>query len=118
MKILKEIFKSLIKSRSYLNLLLFVLLSILIFVVGITLFAIAIIGVAFVISLVVTIFIYRITEVNFGNWIISSFPEAIVISIIGIILLAILLFIINKLAETLKKKVFIQIGKFKLGNKK
>jgi hypothetical protein len=114
---MKKIFKSLINLRSYLNFLIVFILSILLFVVGIVAFSIAVSVIAFVSSLALAVFIYKFVDLDIFSFKIDTFGEAIIVNIVGIILLAILLYLVNKLVAAFNKHISFQVGKFKFGKR-
>lgn len=114
---MKNLFKSLITPRSYLNLLIVFLIGIVLFVAGIVAFSIAVFVIAFVTSLALAVFIYRFVDLDIGSFKIDTFGKAIIVNIVGILLLAILLFLVNKLVAGFNKHISLRVGKFKFDKK-
>ncbi|HII71210.1 TPA: hypothetical protein HA265_00465 [Candidatus Woesearchaeota archaeon] len=114
---MNKILNSLITPKSYLNLLILFLTCIVLFVVGIIAFSVAVFVIAFVGSLALAIFIYRFADLDIGSFKIDTFGEAIIVSIVGTFLLAILLYLVNRLAAAVKTHVSLRAGKFRLGKK-
>ena len=61
------------------------------------------------------VFIYDITDLNFGSFVIDTLPEATVVSLIGLVLLLLEIFIANVVVSTLRRFVSARIGHIRFG---
>ena len=61
------------------------------------------------------VFIYDITDLNFGSFVIDTLPEATVVSLIGLVLLLLEIFIANVVVSTLRRFVSVRIGNIRIG---
>lgn len=114
---MKNFLMQLIRPRNYLNILLFFLLGIFFFVFGITFFCVALFSVAFVSLFALAIFLYPFADLDIGSYKIDSFGKALICTIIGLFLLSLLIYLVNKLTEFAKNHLSVKIGKFYFGNK-
>ncbi len=112
-----ELFAALVKPRSYLNLVAVLLFSVLLFVLGMGVFFTVVVGFAFISSPVFAVVLYPFVDLDIGSLKIDVLGEAIVVTIIGLLILSLLLYLINKLIWIFKENVSIRVGRFYFGNK-
>ena len=66
-------------------------------------------------ALLASVFVYRLTSMEFGPIVGDTFPEAVVASLLGAVLLMIELFIANVVVSILRRYVSVRIAGFRFG---
>ena len=66
-------------------------------------------------ALLASVFVYRLTSMEFGPIVVDTFPEAVVASLLGAVLLMIELFIANVVVSILRRYVSVRIAGFRFG---
>jgi len=118
MKGVENIIKALVNPRSYLNLIVIALIFVSLFGVGIATFVVAVVSITIPIAFIITPFIYQLNPMQIGPIVIDTMGKAILTSLIGIVLLALLLYLANIITNLFRRYVFVRIGRFSIGAKK
>ena len=66
-------------------------------------------------ALLASVFVYRLTSMEFGPMVVDTFPEAVAASLLGAVLLMIELFIANVVVSILRSYVWVGIAGFRFG---
>jgi len=66
-------------------------------------------------ALLVSVFVYRLTSMEFGPIVVDTFSEALVVSLLGAVLFMIELFIANVVVSILRRYVSVRIVGFRFG---
>lgn len=107
----------LIRPRAYLNLAAVLIAMFILFPIGIGAFVAAVVAVVVPLALISAPVSYRFNDMSIGPFVIDTFGEAVVTSIIGFILLFGVLYVANAIVAVLGRFVSLQIGRFQVGNK-
>ncbi|MAZ63124.1 MAG: hypothetical protein CL895_02550 [Dehalococcoidia bacterium] len=62
-----------------------------------------------------SVFVSRLTSMEIGLIVVDTFPEAVVASLLGVVLLMIELFIANVVVSILRRYVSVRIAGFRFG---
>ncbi len=62
-----------------------------------------------------SVFVYRLTSMEFGPIVVDIFPEAVLASLLGAVLFMIELFIVNVVVSILQRYVSVRIAGFRFG---
>jgi len=101
--------------RTYINLILVLVGMVLLFPIGIGGFVAAVVAAVVPAALLASAFVYRLTSMEFGPIVVDTFPEAVVASLLGAVLLMIELFIANVVVSILRRYVSVRIAGFRFG---
>jgi hypothetical protein len=85
------------------------------FPIGVGGFVTAIVAAVVPPVLLATVFMYKWTTVAIGPIPIDTFPEALVVSLLGLVLLLIELFVANAIVSILRRHVSVRIARFHFG---
>ena len=66
-------------------------------------------------ALLASVFVYRLTSMEFGPIVVDTFSEAVLASLLGAVLLMIELFIANVVVSILRRYVSVRIAGFRFG---
>lgn len=105
----------LVRPRTYVNLVVVLVGMFVLFPVGIAAFVSAVVASIVPPVMLSTVFIYKLTEVHFGFWTVDTLPEAIGVSLIGLVLVLLELLVANAIVSVLRRFVSVRIGKLRFG---
>lgn len=107
-----------IHPRAYLNLVAVLITMFVLFPMGIGAFVAAVVAVVVPLALISTPVTYRFAkDMSIGPFVIDTFGEALVTSLIGFVLLFEVFYVANGIVALLGRFVSLQIGQFQIGNK-
>ena len=101
--------------RTYINLIVLLVGMVVLFPIGVGGFVTAIVAAVVPPVLFATVFMYKWTTVAIGPIPIDTFPEALVVSLLGLVLLLIELFVANAIVSILRRHVSVRIARFHFG---
>lgn len=101
--------------RTYINLILVLVGMVVLFPIGIGGFVAAVVAAVVPAALLASAFVYRLTSMEFGPIVVDTFPEDVVASLLGAVLLMIELFIANVVVSILRRYVSVRIAGFRFG---
>ena len=101
--------------RTYINLIVLLVGMVVLFPIGVGGFVTAIVAAVVPPVLLATVFMYKWTTVAIGPIPIDTFPEALVVSLLGLVLLMIELFVANAIVSILRRHVSVRIARFHFG---
>ena len=101
--------------RTYINLIVLLVGMVVLFPIGVGGFVTAIVAAVVPPVLLATVFMYKWTTVAIGPIPIDTFPEALVVSLLGLVLLLIELFVANAIVSILRRHVSVRIARFHFG---
>ncbi len=105
----------LIRPSTYLNLIMVLVGMGILFPISVAAFVVAVVAAVVPPVLLGTIFIYDKGVVNFGPVAIDTFPAALFVSFIGLVLVLIEIFIANVIVSALRRFVSVRIGNLRIG---
>ena len=97
------------------NLIVLLVGMVVLFSIGVGGFVTAIVAAVVPPVLLATVFMYKWTTVAIGPIPIDTFPEALVVSLLGLVLLLIELFVANAIVSILRRHVSVRIARFHFG---
>lgn len=106
----------LIRPSTYLNLIMVLVGMGILFPIGVAAFVVAVVAAVVPPVLLGTIFIYDKGIENFGPVAIDTFPAALFVSFIGLVLVLIEIFIANVIVSALRRFVSVRIGNLRIGH--
>ena len=101
--------------RTYINLIVLLVGMVVLFPIGVGGFVTAIVAAVVPPVLLATVFMYKWTTVAIGPIPIDTFPEALVVSLLGLVLLLIELLVANAIVSILRRHVSVRIARFHFG---
>ena len=101
--------------RTYINLILVLVGMVVLFPIGIGGFVAAVVAAVVPAALLASVFVYRVTSMEFGPIVVDTFSEALVVSLLGAVLFMIELFIANVVVSILRRYVSVRIAGFRFG---
>lgn len=107
--------KYLIHPRTYLNLLSLLIGMVILFPIGVGAFVAAVVSAVVPAALFSSVFIYKWAPITRGSIVIDTFPEALAVSLIGLVLMVCELLIANAIVSVLRRFVSLRIGNFRFG---
>lgn len=105
----------LLRPRTYINLVAVLVSMFVLFPIGIGAFVAAVVSAVVPPVMLSAAFTYRFTSMNFGPWTIDTLPEAIVVSLVGLVLVLLEIFVANAIVSLLRKYVSVRIGNVRIG---
>lgn len=105
----------LIRPRTYINLAVVLISMFVLFPIGVGAFVAAVVASVVPPVMLSSVFTYQLTNMNFGSWVIDSFPEAIAVSLVGLVLVLLEIFVANAVVSVLRRFVSVRIGNFRFG---
>ncbi len=105
----------LIRPSTYVNLIMVLVGMVILFPIGVAAFVVAVVAAVVPPALLGSIFIYDKGMVNFGPVAIDSFPAALFVSFIGLVLVIIEIFIANVIVSAFRRFVSVRIGNLRFG---
>lgn len=105
----------LIRPRTYINLAVVLVSMFVLFPIGVGAFVAAVVASVGPPVMLSAVFSYKLMGMNFGPWTIDTLPEAIVISLIGLVLVLLEIFLANAIVSMLRRFVSVRIGNIRFG---
>ena len=105
----------LIRPRTYINLVAVLISMAVLLPVGIAAFVTAVVASVVPPVLLSSVFTFRLTELNFGSFVVDTLPKAIIVSLVGLVLVLLEIFIANYIVSILRRFVSFRIGNVRLG---
>ena len=105
----------LIRPRTYINLAVVLVSMFILFPIGVGAFVAAVVASVVPPVMLSSIFTYKLTNISFGYWTVDTLPEAIVVSLIGLVLVLLEIFVANIIVSLLRRFVSVRIGNIRFG---
>ena len=105
----------LIRPRTYINLAVVLISMFVLFPIGVGAFVAAVVASVVPPVMLSSVITYRLTDISFGNWVIDTLPEAIVVSLFGFALVLLEILVANYIVSLLRRFVSVRIGKMRFG---
>ena len=105
----------LIRPRTYINLVAVLISMFVLFPIGVGAFVAAVVASVVPPVMLSSVFTYQLTNMSFGFWVIDTLPEAIVVSLVGLVLVLLEILVANAIVSMFRRFVSVRIGNVRFG---
>ena len=101
---------------TYINLISVLIGMVILFPIGVDGFIAAVVAAVVPSALISSVFIYKWAPMNFHFIVIDTFPEALVVSLLGFVLMLVELIVANAIVSILRRNVSLRIANLQFGH--